>query len=48
MEKLEAESLAHLVRIADQLRIEGINKEKIEEISGLRFTPPKRSQDLPE
>jgi FixJ family two-component response regulator len=39
MEKLDAESLAHLVRIADQLGIEPINKEQREEISGRRFTP---------
>ena len=37
IEKLEAESLAHLVRIADQLGIERISKEQREEISGRRF-----------
>jgi FixJ family two-component response regulator len=39
MEKLDAESLAHLVRIADQLGIEPISKEEREEISGRRFAP---------
>jgi FixJ family two-component response regulator len=39
MEKLSAESLAHLVRIADQLGIEPISKEQREEISGRRFAP---------
>lgn len=39
MEKLGAESLAHLVRIADQLGIEIVSREQREEISGRRFAP---------
>ena len=38
MEKLDAASLAHLVRIADRMRIEPISQERLEEISGRRFT----------
>jgi FixJ family two-component response regulator len=44
MEKLDAESLAHLVRIADQLGIEPISKEQREEISGSRFVPIKEAK----
>ena len=39
MEKQDAESVAHLVRIADQLGVEQISKEEREEISGRRFAP---------
>jgi FixJ family two-component response regulator len=39
MEKLEAESLAHLVRIADQLGIEPLSNEQRKEISGRIFVP---------
>jgi FixJ family two-component response regulator len=39
MEKLEAESLAHLVRIADQLGIKPMNQEEREQIAGRRFAP---------
>jgi FixJ family two-component response regulator len=36
MDKLEAESLAHLVRIADRLGIQTISREQREELSGRR------------
>jgi FixJ family two-component response regulator len=39
MEKLEAESLAHLVRIADQLGVKLISQEEREQIAGRRFAP---------
>ena len=39
MEKLGAESLAHLIRIADQLGIETVSREHLKEISGRCFAP---------
>ena len=45
MEKLGAESLAHLVKIADQLGIKPISREHREEISGRRFTPGSETID---
>lgn len=39
MEKLGAESIAHLVRIADLLGVETVKTEHREEISGRRFAP---------
>jgi DNA-binding CsgD family transcriptional regulator len=39
MEKLEAESLAHLVRIADQLGVKPMSQEEREQIAGRRFAP---------
>jgi FixJ family two-component response regulator len=39
MEKLEAESLAHLVRIADQLAVKPISQEEREQIAGRHFSP---------
>lgn len=43
MEKLGAESLADLVRIADHLGIETLSKEHREEISGRRFAPARET-----
>jgi len=40
MEKLSAESLAHLVRIADQLGVKPISKEERDQIAGRRFVLP--------
>jgi FixJ family two-component response regulator len=37
MDKLNAQSLAHLVRIADQLGVQPISTEQREELSGRRF-----------
>jgi FixJ family two-component response regulator len=45
MEKLGAESLAQLVRIADQLGIKAISREHREKISGRRFTPGSETID---
>jgi FixJ family two-component response regulator len=44
MDKLHAESLAHLVRIADRLGIQPISKEQREEIAGRRFTPVREAK----
>jgi DNA-binding CsgD family transcriptional regulator len=39
IEKLEAESPAHLVRIADQLGVKPISQEEREQIAGRHFSP---------
>jgi FixJ family two-component response regulator len=43
MDKLCAESLAHLVRMADRLGIERLSKEEREELSGRRFAPIRKA-----